>query len=74
MYSEKSSVPTCVCCSKCKKDFDDEQQSLIHEPSINAADEDRQTLIESYREQLLTSSYHDQNQLQDDDFEVSLAT
>ena len=49
--------------------MDSEQQSLIHEP-----DEKQQSLIESYRERLLTSSYHDQHQLQDNDFEVSLAT
>ena len=74
VYSEK--LAGAICCSKCREhsdETDSERQSLIHEPAF-AADEKQQSLIESYREQLLTSSYHDQHQLQDNDFEVSMAT
>lgn len=73
-YSVK--IAGTICCSKCREhsyETDSEQQSLIHEPAF-ATDEKQQSLIESYREQLLTSSYHDQHQLQDNDFEISLAT
>ena len=74
MYSEK--LAGAICCSKCREDseeIDSERQSLIHEPAF-AADDKEQSLVESYRERLLTSSYHDQHQLQDNDFEISLAT
>lgn len=76
VYSEKF-AGAIVCCSRCREhsdETDSERQSLIHDPAF-ATDEKEQSLIESYREQLLTSSnYHDQHQLQDNDFEVSLAT
>ena len=74
MYSEK--LAGAICCSKCRADseeIDSERQSLIHEPAF-AADDKEQSLVESYRERLLTSSYRDQHQLQDNDFEISLAT
>jgi hypothetical protein len=75
VYSEK--FAGAICCSKCREhsdETDSEHQSLIHDPAF-ATDEKEQSLIESYRERLLTSSiYHDQHQLQDNDFEVSLAT
>ena len=71
VYSEK--LAGVICCSQCREhseETDSEQQSLIHE----SVDEKQQSLVESYRERLLTSSYHDQHQLQDNDFEISLAT
>ena len=60
IYSEK--ITDVVCCSRCR------------EPQLEPSrqEEERQSLIESYREQLLTSSYHEP--LQDNDLECSLAT
>ena len=72
--------PGMVCCSSCRDsslsidDFDsDERQSLIREPSF-VTEEERQALVESYREQLLTSSYYQGQALQDNDLEISMAT
>ena len=66
------------CCSRCRKsslsidDLDgNERQSLIHESSY-VSEEDRQSLVDSYREQLLTSSYY--QAIQENDLEVSMAT
>ena len=62
LYSMKISVA--LCCSKCHEP--------AFEPSAAVDEEERRSLIESYREQLLTSSVHEP--LQDNDFECSLAT
>ena len=51
-----------MCCSKCRKD--------PLEPAETEGE--RQSLIDSYREQLLTSSVHEP--LQENDLEISLAT
>ena len=62
LYSMK--ISAVVCCSQCREP--------AFEPPAAVDEEERRSLIESYREQLLTSSVH--KPLQDNDFECSLAT
>lgn len=62
LYSMK--ITAAICCSQCR--------DPALEPSVAEDEEDRRSLIESYREELLTSSIH--VPLQDNDLECSLAT
>ena len=60
IYGDK--IGGIICCWRCR------------EPKFEETDgeEERQSILESYREELLTSSYHEP--LQDNDIECSLAT
>lgn len=60
IYSEK--IAEVICCWRCRKP--------TFEPTEGEGD--RQSLTESFREELLTSSYHEP--LQENDLECSLAT
>ena len=64
LYSLK--ISAAICCSRCRK------SAALDQPSAAIDEEERRSLVESYREELLASSIH--KPLQDNDFEVSLAT
>ena len=58
-------ISAVICCSQCCK-------PAALEPSEAIDEEERRSLVESYREELLTSSVH--VPLQENDLEISLAT
>lgn len=58
-------ISAAVCCSQCR-------EPVAIEPTAAAEEEERRSLVESYREELLTSSIH--KPLQENDLEISLAT
>lgn len=61
-------ISAAICCSQCR-----ESAALtIDQPSAAIDEEERHSLVESYREELLTSSIH--KPLQENDLEVSLVT
>ena len=63
-------ISAAVCCSRCCEPAALEPVAL--EQSAAVDEEERRSLIESYREELLTSSMH--KPLQENDLEVSLVT
>ena len=64
LYSFK--ISAAICCSKCR------ESATLDQPSAAIDEEERRSLVESYREELMTSSVH--KPLQENDLEISLAT
>ena len=63
-----SKISAAICCSRCH------ESPTLDQPSAAIDKEERRSLVESYREELLTSSVHVHKPLQDYDFEIFLAT